>query len=106
MAVWRATGGTQAGWMALDCWSARNAAYDPQETRKRWDHYFKSPPTKIGAGSIFFLAKEAREPPPNTQRGTAAKAAARASGSSHIFRPVGRTDAADISDRCTATGPM
>lgn len=60
MAVWRATGGSQAGWMALDCWSARNAAYDPQETRKRWDHYPASPPTKIGAGSIFFLAKEAR----------------------------------------------
>jgi hypothetical protein len=60
MAVWRATGGNDMGWAALESWSHRNPAYDPKETRERWDHYPKSPPTKIGAGTIFHMAAEAR----------------------------------------------
>ena len=48
--------------------SKRNKAYDAKETRRRWEHYSKSPPDKIGAGTIFHLAAEARHkgtaPPP------------------------------------------
>lgn len=60
MAIWRATGGSPAGWEAWEAWSKRNPAYDPTKTRERWDHWFISPPTQIGAGTIFHMAKEAR----------------------------------------------
>ena len=59
MAVWRATGGSSAGWEAWNAWSARNGAYDPDATRARWNHYATSPPTSIGAGTIFRMAAEA-----------------------------------------------
>ncbi len=67
MAVWAAVGGAEVGRDLILAWSARNPAYDPQETSRRWDHYRTSPPTHIGAGTIFFLAQEARrarEPQP------------------------------------------
>ena len=60
MAVWAATGGSDAGWQALDAWSAKNGAYDALRTRQRWDHYFTSPPSRIGAGTIFHMAEEVR----------------------------------------------
>jgi len=59
MAVWRATDGADMGWIALDAWSRRNASYNAQETRKRWEHYSTSPPTKIGAGTLFWIAEQA-----------------------------------------------
>lgn len=61
MAVWRATGGAPIGWELLRAWSARNPSYDPTEARGRWDHYATSPPTKIGAGTVFYLAREAKQ---------------------------------------------
>ena len=54
MATWRATGGDS--FEAFDAFSQKSTKYDPIETRKRWDHYHRSPPTRIGAGTIFFLA--------------------------------------------------
>lgn len=58
MAVWRATGGSTEGWAIFDEWSSRNpAAYDPKVTRARWNGYATSPPTQIGAGTIFYLAQ-------------------------------------------------
>jgi hypothetical protein len=60
MAVWRSTGGSDMGFHALDAWSKRHPDYDAQETRKRWDHYATSPPNRIGAGTIFHMADEAR----------------------------------------------
>jgi hypothetical protein len=60
MAIWAATAGSPAGWVLLNAWSARNDTYDPAQTCKRWDHFKTSPPTKIGAGSIFHMAKEAQ----------------------------------------------
>ena len=63
MAVWRATGGSEIGWQAFNAWSARNASYDPAETHKRWEHYETSPPTSIGAGTLFHMARSAHEPP-------------------------------------------
>jgi hypothetical protein len=60
MAIWAATGGSAAGWEMLAAWSARNPAYDPMEARGRWNHYFTSPPTRIGAGTIFYMAKQAQ----------------------------------------------
>lgn len=73
MAVWAATAGATIGWELFNAWSARNAAYDVEQCRERWNHYPTSPPSRIGAGTIFHLADEARakqgpdyqpEPPP------------------------------------------
>lgn len=64
MAVWRATGASEIGWQAFNAWSARNASYDPAETRKRWEHYETSPPTSIGAGTLFHMARRVEEAPP------------------------------------------
>lgn len=70
MATWRATGGSEIGWQAFDAWSQRHPAYDPTETRTRWDHYRTSPPTQIGAGSLFHMAeqqtKQQADPAPAT----------------------------------------
>lgn len=57
MAIWRATGGSEMGRDAWHAWSSRNSAYDPSETQRRWDHYFTSPPTEIGAGTLFHMAR-------------------------------------------------
>jgi hypothetical protein len=61
MAVWRATGGSNLGFEAFDHWSRRNPAYSAEETTARWDHYFTSPPTEIGAGTLFRMAARVRE---------------------------------------------
>jgi hypothetical protein len=58
MAVFRATGGSEAGFAAFDTWSKRSKTYDADATRARWEHYHTSPPTEIGAGTIFHEAKQ------------------------------------------------
>lgn len=72
MATWAATGGGEAGRAAFHAWSETNAAYDAQETDRRWDHYRTSPPTQIGAGTLFHLARASKPPggedgPPSEQ---------------------------------------
>jgi len=59
MALWAATGGTEGGREVWHAWSGQNPSYNPDETNARWDHYFNSPPTQIGAGTLFHLAAEA-----------------------------------------------
>ena len=59
MALWAATGGDDAGRQGLHNWSARSDKYDPDETEARWEHYRTSPPTRIGAGTLFHMANEA-----------------------------------------------
>jgi len=60
MATWAATEGSTAGFAAWCAWSERHPAHDPAEARHRWEHYRTSPPTQIGAGTLFHLAREAR----------------------------------------------
>jgi hypothetical protein len=58
MAVWRASGGSQEGFEAFNQWSAKwPAKYDFEETEFRWNHYFSSPPTQIGFGTLVHLAR-------------------------------------------------
>lgn len=57
MALWAGTGGSPLGRQAWHAWSARHPSYDPKHTQERWDHYFRSPPTRIGAGSIYYRAE-------------------------------------------------
>jgi hypothetical protein len=59
MATWRATAGSTEGLAAFDAWSKKSPKYDADTTRKKWTTYFKSPPTHIGAGTIFYLADQA-----------------------------------------------
>ncbi len=70
-AVYAATGGSAEGFDLFCTWSAKSAKHDPDETAVTWRRVGASPPQKIGAGTIFFLAAaagwkrpEREEPPP------------------------------------------
>jgi hypothetical protein len=73
MACWRATGGAAEGFTAFDAWSSKSPKYDARITAEKWVAYFRSPPTQIGAGTIFYLADQvspgwrtAQDEPPET----------------------------------------
>lgn len=57
MALWSATSGGEDGRSLWHQFSSRNSAYDERETDARWDHFFKSPPSRIGAGTIYDVAR-------------------------------------------------
>lgn len=59
MAVWRASGGSDAGMEAFDFWSQLSKKYDPEAAGERWRAYTGSPPDSIGYGSLYFEAKQA-----------------------------------------------
>jgi hypothetical protein len=57
MAIWRATAGR--GFAIFDSFSQKWCRYNAADTANTWAGYFKGPPTKIGAGTILFMANEA-----------------------------------------------
>jgi hypothetical protein len=57
LAVWRATGGSAEGLNAWADWSAKSKKHEDQACVDRWKHFAAHPPSRIGAGSIFFRAK-------------------------------------------------
>jgi hypothetical protein len=59
MAIWAASGGTEAGSNIFDELSQKSKKYNRRRTAERWRHYFRSPPTRIGFGTLRFLATEA-----------------------------------------------
>jgi hypothetical protein len=59
MALWRATGGNPEGFELFDRWSAKSAKYDALKTAKKWANFDNSPPNRLGAGTIFYVAKKA-----------------------------------------------
>ena len=59
MAFWRASGGAAEGFVVFDAWSSKSRKYDADVTAARWKHYATSPPSRIGAGTLVFLAREA-----------------------------------------------
>ena len=59
MAIWRATGGSQNGFTIFDDWSQKSTKYDAATTRKEWDRLTRSPPTRVGAGTLFYHASVA-----------------------------------------------
>src|SRR5262249_3358448 len=65
MAVWRATGGSAEGFTLVDAWSAKSPKYNARTTAEKWAVLFKSPPTQVGAGTIFYMADQAA---PNWRR--------------------------------------
>lgn len=58
MAIWAATGGSAIGGEIFNEWSKRHPAYNAAETEARWLHYRRSPPTSIGAGTLFHLGRQ------------------------------------------------
>jgi hypothetical protein len=57
MAAFAATDGN--GLEVFDAWSQKSIKYNAHETRRRWTHFFDSPPDRIGAGTLFHMANEA-----------------------------------------------
>jgi hypothetical protein len=57
MALYAASGGSEEGFIAFDDLSARSVKYDPHTTRERWNNYHRSPPSRIGIGTLLHLAR-------------------------------------------------
>jgi bifunctional DNA primase/polymerase-like protein/AAA domain-containing protein/primase-like protein len=58
MAIFAATGGSTDGRTEFHTWSIKSNKYDRRKTDARWTGYYRSPPTQIGAGTIFHMARE------------------------------------------------
>ena len=59
LATYRATGGAEDGFDAWRAWSEKSGKYDAEECRSRWIHFHKSPPTRIGFGTLYYMAVQA-----------------------------------------------
>jgi hypothetical protein len=59
MAFYVASGGSDAGFVAFDDFSAKSPKYDARETAARWVHFGHSPPSRIGKGSLIWWARRA-----------------------------------------------
>jgi hypothetical protein len=59
MAIWRATAGSAEGLVSFEEWSKKSGKYDADNTRKAWQEITRSPPDRIGAGTIFYHADKA-----------------------------------------------
>jgi len=59
MALFAASGGSEAGFAAFDCISRRSAKHDVGETRGRWEHYRQFPPDRLGPGTLVYEARQA-----------------------------------------------
>jgi hypothetical protein len=74
MALWAATNGAATGRELFHRWASQHESYDSAACDERWEHYKTSPPTKIGAGTLIYLARQSnpteRDPPPVSGPGT------------------------------------
>jgi hypothetical protein len=59
MAIFAAADGSDHGGIVFDDWSAKSPKYNPYTTAARWRHYHRSPPSKIGIGTLVRLARVA-----------------------------------------------
>jgi hypothetical protein len=59
MAIYAASGGSEEGFIAFDDFSARSPKYDPYSVRERWQNYRRSPPCRIGIGTLVHVARAA-----------------------------------------------
>ena len=58
LAIYAASDGGEEGFIAFDDLSARSPKYDPHAVRERWGNYRRSPPRRIGIGTLVHLARE------------------------------------------------
>jgi hypothetical protein len=56
MAIFAASGGSNEGAIVFDDFSAKSPKYNPYITAERWTNYRRSPPGRIGIGSLVYLA--------------------------------------------------
>jgi hypothetical protein len=59
LAIYAASGGSQQGGVIFDDWSAKSPKYNPYTTAERWNDYHRSPPSRIGMGTLVHLAQQA-----------------------------------------------
>jgi hypothetical protein len=59
LAIYAASGGSEEGFIAFEDLSARSPKYDPRAVAESWRNYRRSPPNRIGIGSLVHLAREA-----------------------------------------------
>ena len=59
MAFWRASAGSAEGFAAFNRWSQKAVKHDAEAAKARWHHFATSPPEKIGAGTLVYLARKA-----------------------------------------------
>jgi hypothetical protein len=59
MAIFAASGGSEEGFTAFDDLSARSSTkYNPHAVRERWANYRRSPPSRIGLGTLIHIGRE------------------------------------------------
>jgi Primase C terminal 2 (PriCT-2)/Bifunctional DNA primase/polymerase, N-terminal len=68
MAIFGASDGSEDGFVVLDAFSARSSKYDPAAVRERWRNYRRSPPSRIGMGSLVHLARQCGWTPPSRSK--------------------------------------
>ncbi len=76
MATWAATSGSMSGFAAWCGWSERHPKHDAEAARARWAHFTNAPPRRIGAGTLFQMARDARPGWKKPSEGAKAGAAA------------------------------
>lgn len=59
MAIYVAAEGSGQGAVVFDDWSAKSVKYNPYTTAERWAHYHRHPPSRIGMGTLVYLARQA-----------------------------------------------
>jgi hypothetical protein len=59
MAFFAASSGSNDGYIAFDDFSAKSAKYDPEVVKERWRNFRRSPPSRIGMGTLIHLARQA-----------------------------------------------
>lgn len=79
LAFFAASGGSEAGLAAFERVSQRSAKHDPTTTTARWAHYRRSPPDRLGAGTLIYEARQVapafRLPSRSTGPGRASRSA-------------------------------
>jgi hypothetical protein len=63
MATFAASGGSEEGRIVFDDFSAKSPKYDSRAVEERWRNYRRSPPNRIGMGSLVHLARQCRWSP-------------------------------------------
>ncbi len=58
MAAWGATDGSDEALEAVMQWSAKSSKHNQRATLTRWSAIGRSPPTKLGAGTLYYEASE------------------------------------------------
>lgn len=61
LAVFGASGGSAEGYAAWEQWSAKSDKFDDGACLKAWASFRRSPPKRIGFGSLYYLAKSEDE---------------------------------------------